>query len=61
MICEKCKNPGVFVQLTQCEFYYCRTCKDEIKLVPKKDDFDFNSDLIEEFERMIELGYGDLL
>lgn len=31
MNCHKCKTPGVKNQVLGKEFYYCRTCKDEIK------------------------------
>lgn len=30
MICKKCNNPGVLNSVMNKEFYYCRTCKDEI-------------------------------
>lgn len=32
MICPKCKNEGILNSANFQEFYYCRTCKDEIKL-----------------------------
>lgn len=32
MICQKCNNPGVLNSVLNKEFYYCRTCKDEINL-----------------------------
>ncbi len=30
MICSKCKTPGIKNQALNKEFYYCRTCKEEI-------------------------------
>lgn len=32
MICQTCSNPGVLNTVAGKDFYYCRTCKDEIKL-----------------------------
>lgn len=32
MVCNKCFNPGVKNEVLGKEFYYCRTCKDEIGL-----------------------------
>lgn len=32
MICQKCKNEGVRNSVLGKEFYYCRTCTDEIRL-----------------------------
>lgn len=37
MICSKCKNDGILNQANGKEFYYCRTCREEIILeeIPK--------------------------
>lgn len=32
MICQKCNNPGVLNSVNGNDFYYCRSCKDEITL-----------------------------
>lgn len=32
MICQKCNNPGVLNSANGNDFYYCRSCKDEITL-----------------------------
>lgn len=32
MICTKCNNPGVLNTVNHQDFYYCRTCKEEILL-----------------------------
>ena len=32
MICSKCKNQGILNSAGGKEFYYCRTCKEEIGL-----------------------------
>jgi len=34
VICEKCKNAGVLNTAGGKDFWYCRTCKDEIGLTP---------------------------
>jgi hypothetical protein len=39
MICQKCNNVGILNSVLEKQFYYCRTCKDEIKLEPKSDPF----------------------
>lgn len=43
MICSKCNNAGVKNTVLGKEFYYCRTCKDEIGLAPKSQDFGLNN------------------
>lgn len=32
MICPKCKNDGIFNTVAGKDFYYCRSCKEEIIL-----------------------------
>jgi hypothetical protein len=32
MVCKKCKSDGIKNVANNKEFYYCRTCKDEILL-----------------------------
>jgi len=34
VICEKCKDTGVLNTAGGKDFWYCRTCKDEIGLTP---------------------------
>ncbi len=53
MTCQKCGNEGVFVQLQNCQYYYCRTCKDEIQLEVVKQETVTEEDLLREFDRMI--------
>jgi hypothetical protein len=38
MICRKCKNPGIRNEVLGKEFYYCRTCKEEITLEFKEEE-----------------------
>jgi hypothetical protein len=61
MICQKCKNQGVFVKmLIGSDYWYCRTCKDEIELeivnTPRQANDDEDLDLLAEFERLIAEG-----
>ena len=48
MVCEKCKNEGVFNTVAGQDFYYCRTCKEEIVLKEVEVDkyLDEDADLI---------------
>lgn len=39
MICNKCNNEGVAVTILNKTSYYCRTCKDDIKLEQVNDPF----------------------
>jgi hypothetical protein len=45
MICPKCKCEGVRNQVFGVEFWYCRTCKDEIYQEPKPTDTDSNGNI----------------
>lgn len=38
MICRNCKNPGIRNEVLGKEFYYCRTCKEEITLELKEEE-----------------------
>jgi hypothetical protein len=58
MICSKCKNDGVLVELMSVKYYYCRTCKDEIKLEAVETPVG-NEDLVAEFERLVAEGGKD--
>ncbi len=67
MMCPRCKESGVFVQHNTFQYYYCRTCKDEIQLevverkvgmhpalgAPYGETPDM--DLLKEFERLIQM------
>lgn len=46
MICNRCNQEGVRNQVLGKEFYYCRTCKDEIYLQPKQSHPAENYELI---------------
>ena len=58
MICPTCKSDGVQVHLLSGDYWYCRTCKDEIvlELLPRE-HVDF--DLLAEFERLVAEGDVD--
>jgi len=38
MVCQKCKNSGVLNTANHKDFWYCRTCKEEILLESKQDE-----------------------
>lgn len=59
MICPKCKSDGVLVKLMSVEYYYCRTCKDEIKLETVEPE-QGSEDLVAEFERLVAEGGKDV-
>lgn len=45
MICSKCKNVGILNTVLGKDFYYCRTCKEEILLEEEKNpDMDKDAD-----------------
>ena len=58
MICQKCKKQGVFVKMAiGSDYWYCRTCKEEIELEltnrSRQANDDEDMDLLAEFERLL--------
>lgn len=44
MVCSKCKNAGILNTVLGKNFYYCKTCKEEIfleEVVPPEPDYDY--------------------
>lgn len=57
MICNKCKNTGVLSSAGGQDFYYCRTCKEEIPLEAKPTD---EENWLKQFEDMLRDSQEDM-